>query len=136
MFTLCPCHKCRHTRSANDDYHADYPAVLEMQMKIRVNPNTCGQRYSESVLEDLFLQSIQLPVCKMLRPLRGLIVLTQYKYFKNAASFQLTTMMYFKFRVLPTLAVLTLASAAASSQGGRPIPPSGVCICMSLRPSR
>ena len=40
-------------------------------------------------------------------------------------------MMYFKFRVLPTLAlaVLTLTSATAGEQ----IPPPGVCISMGLK---
>ena len=72
----------------------------------------------------------------MLRPFRcliGLIAVTQYKYLRNAVSFQfITVMYYFNFRVLPTLAlaVLTLVSAAA---GEMPvIPPPGVRFCMDL----
>ena len=100
---------------------------------MKIDPDTYRQRHP--MLQDFIFISL-FSVVGVLRPFRcliGLIAVTQYKYLRNAVSFQFITMMYyFKFRVLPTLAlaVLTLASAAA---GQMPvIPPPGVRFCMDL----
>ena len=102
---------------------------------MKIDPDTYRQRHP--MLQDFIFISL-FSVVGVLRPFRcliGLIAVTQYKYLRNAVSFQfITVMYYFNFRVLPTLAlavtVLTLVSAAA---GEMPvIPPPGVRFCMDL----